>query len=135
MDDGATDVILQILSTTDEALTTEQIRARVGSNRSVKDFRIALRDLADQGEVARLGTDTWRGISISKPAQNLKANEGSFTEDELRHARARYGPTTRCPHCNKVGDIDSLFGWRRMRPEDSEIEPQSWCFKCRFKQE
>jgi len=32
VDDGATDVILQILSTTDEALTTDQIGARVGSN-------------------------------------------------------------------------------------------------------
>jgi hypothetical protein len=135
MDDGATDSILQVLSTTDEALTTDQICARVGSRRSLRDIRVALRDLAEQGEVLRLDPDTWRGISLLKPAQKPKTHGGKFTEDELRRARARHGPTTRCPHCNKVGDIDTLFGWRRMRPEDSEIEPQSWCFECRFDQE
>ncbi len=96
------------------------------------DKPFALRDLAEQGEVTKLGTDTWRGISLSKPVQRPKTLEGTFTEDELLRARARHGSTTTCPHCNKDGDIDTSFGWRRMRPEDSEPVPQSWCVKCRF---
>lgn len=135
MGDVATDAILQVLSTTDEVLTTEQICARVGSIQSVRDIRVALRDLAEQGEVNRLSPNTWRGSSLAKPAQKPKTHEGNFTEDELRRARTRHGPTTRCPHCEKIGDIDTHFGWRRLRPEDSEIVPQSWCFDCRFDQE
>lgn len=125
------DAILQVLSTTDETLTTDQICVRIGSSQPLKDVRVALRDLAGQGEVIRLGPDTWRGRSLLKPTQKPQLHRGKFTEDELRRARARHGPTTRCPRCNKDGDIDTLFRWRRMRPEDSEIEPQSWCLECR----
>jgi hypothetical protein len=74
MDDGATDAVLQVLSTTDEALTTDQICARVGSNRTQKDVRVALRDLADQGEVIRLDPNTWRGRSLAKPAHKPKTD-------------------------------------------------------------
>lgn len=134
MDDGAADAVLQVLSTTDEALSTDEICARVGANR-VRDVRIALRDLAEQGEVSRIGSDRWRGLSVPEPAQKPKPYVGKFTEDELRRARARHGPTARCPHCNKLGDIDSSFGWRRMQREDPDIVPQSWCFDCRFDRE
>lgn len=132
MDEGATDAVLQVLSTTDEALTTDQICARVGSSPTVRAVRVALRDLAEQGEVTRLGLDTWRGVALSEPVQEVKTNEGKFTEYELLRARAQHGPTTSCPHCKKVGDIDTRFGWRRLHPEDAEIVPQSWCFECRF---
>lgn len=125
------DAILQVLSTTEEALTTDQICARVGSSRPLRDVRVALRDLAEQGEVIRLNPDTWRGRSLSEPTQKPKTHGGKFTEDELRRARTRHGSTRKCPRCNEVGDIDTLFGWRRMRPEDSELEPQSWCLECR----
>lgn len=131
MDDGPSDAVLQVLSTTDEALSTDEICARVGVSQ-VRDVRVALRDLAELGEVSRVGTDYWRGISVAKPVPKPKTHEGKFTEDELRRARARYGLTSICPHCAKTGDTDTLFGWRRMRSDDLDIVPQSWCFDCRF---
>lgn len=51
MNDGPSDAVLQVLSSTDEALSTDEICARVGVNR-VRDVRVALRDLAEQGEVS-----------------------------------------------------------------------------------
>ena len=51
--------------------------------------------------------------------------------DELRRAREQHGTVTSCPKCGKQGDIDALFGWRRMKPGRDQIHPQSWCLECR----
>lgn len=33
-----------------------------------------------------------------------------------------------CPHCNIVGSISEVFGWRNC---SGKIYAQSWCRKCR----
>ncbi len=132
MDESADDLVLQILSATDQALSTEEICSRLGPGRTAKDVRVVLRDLAQKGDVSRLGPDTWRGVVVPEAVHAPAAEEPRFTDDELVRARARHGSTTSCPHCRKVGDIDTRFGWRRLHREDSDIVPQSWCFDCRF---
>ncbi len=135
MDDGATDAVLEVLSRTEEPLTTDEVFARVGPGRALREVRVALRDLVEQGDVTKLGQDKWQGVGIAARPRETVTHEGCsgrFTEDELRRARHRYGATKDCPRCSKTGDIDAQFGWRRMRREDHDIVPQSWCFDCRF---
>ena len=36
--------------------------------------------------------------------------------------------TKSCPHCEKVGDISTEFGWRNCA---GTVRPQSWCTTCR----
>lgn len=37
-----------------------------------------------------------------------------------------------CPKCGRAGEVDSTFGWRRMRTANgSVVRPQSYCRDCR----
>ena len=63
--------------------------------------------------------------------QEAHVGSGAFTEDEKATARKSFGIVKECPACGKSGNIDDLFGWRRMKPEDRDIAPQSQCKDCR----
>jgi hypothetical protein len=95
----------------------------------VRDVRIALRDLAEEAEVLKDASGRW--TAVAKAAEVRGPPVHDFAEAELRRARQRFGTTTTCPSCGKRGDIDRLFGWRRMHPEDADLQPQSWCIQCR----
>jgi hypothetical protein len=125
------DLVLGVLSATDSALTAEDISDEVGLAVSLKDVRVALLALSQQGEVARVGPEEWRAVGVPAPTLAPAARSRGFTEAELRAARERHGEEKDCPNCGKHGNIDRLFGWRRMRKEDRAIVPQSWCFECR----
>lgn len=131
--EDARDLVLEAVNATEEGspLATAEICARTGLGPS--QARAALRDLAAQGEVRRLETDVWAPARVvptpaTRPAQ---VSARDFTDDELRRARERHGTTSTCPHCGIHGNIDQAFGWRRMRPDDTDLVPQSWCMTCR----
>lgn len=54
-----------------------------------------------------------------------------FSLEELRHAREVHGTTRTCTACGVRGNIDQMFGWRRMTPGGTEIRPQPQCYNCR----
>jgi hypothetical protein len=56
---------------------------------------------------------------------------GRFTEEEKGRARQKWGMSKECPRCGGHGNIDEAFGWRRMKPGDTEISPQAQCYACR----
>lgn len=37
-----------------------------------------------------------------------------------------------CPNCEKVGKVETMFGYREVRRKQGKISiPQSWCVACR----
>ena len=121
--------VLDVLLATERALTADEIRDRTNPTLDLRSVRIALRDLREAGEVLKDTSDRFSAI-IPTAAEDHQST-GGFTEAELQRARKRHGATTKCPRCGKDGDIDSFFGWRRMRREDEDIRPQSQCYECR----
>lgn len=132
MDEATLDAVLDVLGTTDESLTAEEISARIPDGAPVKDVRLALQRLHRSGDVSKVSDDCWRAVAVEPPPPRPPPGiAGNFTQDELRRARERHGTTKDCTKCGKRGDIDQRFGWRRMRPHDVDIEPQAQCTDCR----
>jgi Ribonuclease R winged-helix domain len=127
--DDVRDAVLSVLCAVDAPLSAEEIRAKLQRHYDIREVRIALRDLAENGDIARHDVNRWSAIAA--PPASATAVGHDFTEAELERARQRHGTNGKCPHCGKHGDIDRLFGWRRMRPHDEELQPQSWCIECR----
>ena len=115
------DAVLGTLSAADIALTIEQVQTRLPE-------LLALRDLLEAGDIRKDEYGYWR--AAPPPPENEPTGR-NFTPAELRRARERYGTTTECPKCGKKRNIEPLFGWRRMDPEDHDIVPQSQCVACR----
>ena len=127
-DDEIEDAVLDVLGAADEPLSAEEVQSRIAESPPLRAVRVALRDLAEGPEVVRQGLHRWRASEPSPIA--VERRRSGFTRDEVERARARY-QTTDCPHCGKHGDVHTLFGWRRLKPEDKDLAPQSWCFTCR----
>jgi hypothetical protein len=120
------DVVLTVLSSTERALTDAEICSRVKPALELRQVRIALRDLAASDDVAKDESGRWKA---RVPTPELR--QSSFSEAELKRARARFPGPKSCPECGKMGNIEPLFGWRRLNPEDTDIVPHSWCSACR----
>ena len=123
------DLVLSVLSAADSPLSDEDIRLSMQPHPNVREVRIALRHLAEQREVLKNSSGRW--LAITKPPEVRAHPRHDFSEAELQRARQVHGTTTSCPNCGKRGDIDRLFGWRRLHPENPDIQPQSWCVQCR----
>jgi hypothetical protein len=123
------DAVLSILGAATPPLTAEEICSRMGPSAALRDVRIALRELSNAGEVLKDASQRWS--AVAKAARPHEPPHHDFTDAELGRARQRFGTTSRCPSCGKKGDIDKLFGWRRMHPDDHDLQPQSHCITCR----
>ena len=123
------DAVLSIVSAADEPLTAEEICDRIRPPPELRDVRIALRDLSSDNEVLKDSSQRWKVTAKAPLVTDAPAHD--FTDDELRRARQRHGTISSCPNCRKRGDIDRLFSWRRMHPDDRDLVPQSWCIACR----
>lgn len=121
------DAVLSVVSSAESDLTAEQVCERVLGS-SLKDVRVALRNLAQSGDVARTG-DKWHSVG-AMPLGDPSAHS-DYSHEELQQARAAHPGPKSCPSCNKVGGVDAMFGWRRMHPTDKHLVPQSWCIDCR----
>lgn len=127
-DDEIADAVLDVLGAVDDPLSAEEVQSRIAASLPLAAVRVALRDLTAQADVVRTAVNQWRAREPSPIA--LERRQSGFTRAELDTARAKF-KTTDCPHCGKHGDVDTLFGWRRMERDAKEIQPQSWCFACR----
>jgi len=123
------DAVLCVLCAADQPLSVEEIGARAQPSLEPRQVRIALRELAERGDALKGEDGRWKAPRPPPEAKTRGAQE--FTDDELRRAREQHGTVTSCPKCGKQGDIDALFGWRRMKPGRDQIHPQSWCLECR----
>ena len=123
------DSVLSILSAASAPLPVEDICGRMRPTPAVRDVRIAPRELCDQGEALKDASQRWSAVAKTAELHDHAGHD--FTASELQRARQRFGTTTTCPNCGKHGDIDRLFSWRRMHPEDRDLHPQSYCIKCR----
>lgn len=130
-DDEVSDAVLDVLGAADGSLSAEDVQSKIAESPPLRAIRVALRDLTAQAEVVKTGENQWRARDPSPIA--LERRQSGFSKEELERARARF-KTTDCPHCGKHGDVDTLFGWRRMDRDDKDLQPQSWCFACRQEQ-
>lgn len=124
------DAVLGALGATEDSLTTDEIHRSVDPDANPAVIRVALRELTKEGEVESQSGGRWK-VRAPPLAPPTVRSSGGFTDAELHRARERFGTTAVCPHCGLVGNTDQDFGWRRMRKEDSDVVPQSWCFGCR----
>src|SRR6266446_5271205 len=101
------DAVLSVLSAADSPLTAEQIRLRMQPRSEVREVRIALRDLTEEGEILKHPSGHWSAVVKAPEVRNRRGHD--FTEAELQRAREVHGTTTTCPNCGKRGDVDRLF--------------------------
>lgn len=124
--EDARDSVLTVLNAADRGLTDEEICSRVKPALELRQVRVALRELATSRDVMKDQSGCWKAtVPLAEVSQS------SFTDAELKRARARYPGPKSCPNCGKTGGVDALFGWRRLEPEDTDIHPHSWCTACR----
>jgi hypothetical protein len=123
------DAVLAILSAGTPPLTAEEICSKMQPSPAIRDVRVALRELSSAGEVLKDTSQRWS--AVARAAEPHYPPRHDFTDAELKRARQRFGTMSKCPNCGKQGEIDRLFGWRRMHPDDPDLQPQSHCITCR----